>query len=176
MGFRKEVIITRYSESPKIIVPLALSSSFWKAHPQKPQETKMEINWQKNQIMVIATDSLGRHGPSWASSRILPWFVVEQQNAKHHSVLDRHDRSMGMSQVQTIPLDLQILFPQPLTQQHSKQDQVLVPYNQQRLHIQETQIHLGPVGAKLTLEWHNLLCNFAKPTEGVKPFVVNDWW
>lgn len=102
--------------------------------------------------MVIATETGVHHGSSWASSLILPCFVVEQQNAEHHSVPDRYDRSMDMSQVQTKPLDLQIVFPQLETQQHSKQDQALVPYNQQRQRIQETRIHLEPVGAKLTLE------------------------
>lgn len=91
---------------------------------------------------VIATDSEGYHGPSLASSRILPCFVVEQQNAKHHSVLDRYDRSMDMSQVQTKPSTLQILFPQQVTLQHSKQDQALVPNNPQQQHIREIQIHL----------------------------------
>jgi hypothetical protein len=59
---------------------------------------------------------------------------------------------MDMNQVQTKPFDLQTVFPQPETQQYSEQDQVLVPYSQQRQHIQATQIHLVPVGAKLTLD------------------------
>lgn len=102
--------------------------------------------------MVIAIESEAHHGPSWASSQILPWFVVEQQNAGHHSVLDRYDRSMDMNQVQTKPFDLQMVFPQPETQQYNGQDQALVPYSQQRQHTQETEIHLEHVGAKLTLD------------------------
>jgi len=122
-------------------------------------------------IMVIATESEGHRGSSWASSRILPCFVVAQQNAKHHCVLDRYDRTMDMSQVRTKPSNLQILFPQSVTLTHSTQDQALVPNNQQRQHIQEPQIHLEPVGAKLIPEQHNLPGNFATPAEGVKPFL-----
>jgi hypothetical protein len=102
--------------------------------------------------MVIATEGEGHRGPSWASSQILPWFVVDPQNAAHHFVLDRYDSSMDKNQVQTKPFDLQIVFPQPETRQYSEQDQVLVPYNQQRQHIQETQTRQVPVGAKLTLD------------------------
>lgn len=120
---------------------------------------------------MIATESEGHHGPSWASSQILPWFVVEPQNVEHHSVLDTYECSMDMNQVQTKLFDLQIVFPQPETQQYSEQDQALVPNNQQWQHIQETQIHLVPVGAKLTPDSHSLLSNFSTPTESVKPSV-----
>lgn len=115
---------------------------------------------------MIATDSEGHHGFSWASSRILPCFVVVQQNAKHHSVLDIYDRTTDMNQMQTKPSNLQILFPQSVTLPHSTQDQALVPNDQQRQHIQEPQIHLEPVVAKLIPEQRNLPSNFATPAEG----------
>lgn len=120
--------------------------------------------------MMFAADSEGHREFSSASSRIHPCFVVAQQNAKHHSVLDRYDMTTDMSQMQTKPSNLQILFPQSVTQPHSTQDQPLVPNTQQRQHIQEPQIPLEPVAAKLIPEQHNLPSSFATPAHVVKTF------
>lgn len=135
---------TTNTASHYIYRPTYITVFFWRWHTTCFGVVLHEIKTEVNtfQTMVIATDSEGHHGPSLASSRILPCFVVEQQNAKHHSVLDRYDRSMDMSQVQTKPSTLQILFPQQVTPRYSKQDQALVPNNPQQQHIREIQIHL----------------------------------
>lgn len=153
--------------------PECVAIECWKGSNNDACNNNVPTHWReirRFEIMVFATESEGHRGFSWASSHIHPCFVVAQQNAKHHSVLDRYDRTTDMSQMQTKPSNLQILFPQSVTLPHSTQDQPLVPNNQQRQHIQEPQIPREPVAAKLIPEQHNLPSNFATPAQVVKPF------
>ena len=80
IGCWKAVIITRRTQPLIIfIVQLTLLSSFWRWHTTCFGVVLHEIKTEVNtfQTMVIATDSEGHHGPSLASSRILPCFVLE---------------------------------------------------------------------------------------------------